>query len=270
MEEFLFEQRGIYYRRNEFTPDRPTLFFIHGVSGSSAAWLPYEKAFETKYNVLSLDLRGHGKSFKPKKYEDYTIEKFSQDLYELLDYLGVKKCILISHSFGVLVALAFIAEHQDMVSATIFISPHFSVGKMPSARMVWPLLMLGVKIKPELSSPSRIGGHVDYSKYKNTGDWNVGRTIADVKNTGFWIYVYASAQSYALDGEPILKKIKIPTLVIHGAKDTIFPLKYGVMMADAISNAKLVILDDIDHIVVLNKSAEVVGIIDNFIGTLKV
>jgi 3-oxoadipate enol-lactonase len=265
MKELFWEKRGISYRCNEFKLNRPTLFFVHGVSGSSAAWLPYEAAFEKEYNVLSLDLRGHGKSFKQEKYEDYTIEKFSEDLYELLHHLDVKKCILISHSFGVLVALAFIAGHQDMVSSTIFISPHFAVGKMPAARFVRPLLMLGAKIKPRLSSPTRIGGHVDYSKYKNTGDWNVRRTIADVKNTGFWVYVYASAQSYFFDASAILEKIKIPTLIIHGAKDTIFPMKYGAMMAQAIPDAKFIVLKDIDHIIVLNKSPEVIEAITNFL-----
>ena len=91
MNEFFLEKRGISYRRNEFKPQRSTLFFVHGASGSSSAWLAYERAFEKDYNVLSLDLRGHGKSVRLIKYEDYAISKFSEDLYELLEHCGVKK-----------------------------------------------------------------------------------------------------------------------------------------------------------------------------------
>ena len=68
MKEHFFEDR-IYYRTNEFKSDRLTLVFVHGVSGSSSAWLPYEKIFENKYNVLTYDIRGHGLSKKYPHYE---------------------------------------------------------------------------------------------------------------------------------------------------------------------------------------------------------
>lgn len=270
MEEFFLEKRGIYYRCNEFNQNRPTLFFIHGVSGSSSAWLPYEKELNEEYNIISMDLRGHGKSSRPEQYKDYAVEEFSEDLYELLCHVGIKKCVLISNSFGCLVALAFIAKHQNMISAAIFIGPHFAVGKMASARLIKPFLMFAVKTKPAFSSSALHGDHIDYSKYKNTGDWNVRIAIANIKNTGLWTYLYTTAQSYAFDGENTLKKITVPTLIIHGAKDTIFPLKYGVMMAADIPNAKLIVLDDIDHIVVLNKSTEVISIIRNFVSDIPI
>jgi pimeloyl-ACP methyl ester carboxylesterase len=267
MKECLFEEKGIYYRRNEFSPGRPTLFLVHGVSGSSSAWFAYESAFEGKYNVLSLDLRGHGKSIRFKKYEDYEIGKFSEDLYDLLKHCGVEKCILASNSFGTLVALDFIGKHQNMVSAAIFISPHFAVGRMASARLVKPFIRLAVKMRPE-HSPKKIVGQVDYSKYVDTKDWSVRRNIADITNTGLWVYLYVTAQTYNFNGEDILKKIKVPTLVVHGAKDTIFPLRYGVMVAEKIENAKLAVIDDIDHIVVLNRSKRLIEIMSDFIDGL--
>jgi pimeloyl-ACP methyl ester carboxylesterase len=304
MKEFFFEKKGIYYRQNIFKPKRPTLFFVHGVSGSSSAWSACEHAFEKDYNVLSLDLRGHGKSARFPRSEDYTIPKFSEDLRELLKHCGVKKCVLISHSFGTFVALDFVGKYQSMVSSAVFISPYFAIGKMWSARFVKPFLDLATKINPHthsnvVSSASRFtkrlfavpprfsghgllgvgiksglflpkeGKHIDYSKYVNTGDWNIRRTIADVKNTGLWVFLCAMANAYRFNGENILKKIKVPILIIHGAKDTIIPLKYGVMMAEKIKNSKLVVLDDIDHIVVLNRSAKVIKIVKEFLGELK-
>lgn len=269
MKECFFEERGIYYRRNEFDPKRPTLFLVHGVSGSSSAWLSYERVLEKDYNLLSLDLRGHGKSFRFQKYEDYAIAEFSEDFYDLLRHCGVKKCIIISNSFGTLVALDFIGKHQDMISAAIFVSPHFAVEKMISARLIRPFLKLAVKIKPSFSSNKRTGGHVDYSKHINTGDWNIPIAIANIRNTGLWAYLYSIAQTYSFNGEGILKKIKVPTLIVHGAKDTIFPLKYGVMMAGKINNAKLVVLDDIDHIIVLNRKEKLIEVITDFIQGLR-
>jgi sigma-B regulation protein RsbQ len=264
MKELFFEERGIYYRSNGFNPKRRTLFFVHGLSGSSAAWGEYERIFKKKYNVLSLDLRGHGKSVRRGEYKDYAIKEFSEDLAALLKHCGIKKCVLISHSFGALIALQFIADHENMLSAAVLISPHFTIGKMWSARLIKPFLMLAAKMKPEQAS-LKISGHVDYSEYVNTGDWNVRRTIADVTNTGLMIYLYSTAQTYDFDGEAILEKIKIPVLLIHGAKDSIFPLKYGRVMAEKIKNSKLVVINEGDHILVLNHGEKVVAAISDFL-----
>ena len=99
MQEHIFDNR-IYYRTNEFQPGRPTLVFAHGVSGSSSAWLPYEKIFENKYNILTYDIRGHGLSKKYPHYEDYEIKKFAEDLHDLVSSLGITKFVLVSNSFG--------------------------------------------------------------------------------------------------------------------------------------------------------------------------
>jgi len=211
-----------------------------------------------------LDLRGHGKSVRRGKYEDYVIREFSEDLFELLKYCGIKKCVLVSHSFGVLITLQFIADHEDMLSAVVLVSPHFTVGKMWTARLVKPFLMLAAKIKSAQIS-LKIGGHIDYSEYMDTRDWSIRRAVADITNTGLLIYLYSTAQMYDFDGEAILKKIAIPTLIIHGAKDTIFPLKYGVMMAENIKDSKLVILNEGDHIIVLNENKKVIAAIKNFL-----
>ena len=64
MKEYYFDNDKIYYRTNEFKADRLILVFIHGVSGSSSSWWTYEKIFENKYNILTYDIRGHGKSKK--------------------------------------------------------------------------------------------------------------------------------------------------------------------------------------------------------------
>ena len=165
-----------------------------------------------------------------------------------------------------------------MVVSTVFISPHFAIGKMRGAWLAKLFLGIAVKV-PLFFQPNdhnvsidlsggkllKTGKHVDYSKYINSGDWNIMRTIADVRNTGLWIFLYTMTQAYNFDGEDILKEINVPTLIIHGAKDTIIPLGYGVMMAEKIKNSKLVVFDDIDHIIVLNRSKKTIEEVKNFL-----
>lgn len=265
MKESFFEPRGIYYRVNEFKPERQTIIFVHGVSGSSSAWLPYEKNLVSGFNILSFDLRGHGKSGKPRSYEEYKMEDFAEDLFLLTEHLKLEKFILISHSLGSLIALDFLKKHQEKVSRVIFLAPNFSVGNMLSARIILPFLWIVVSIFKKFPFHPRTGKHIDYSRFQNTGDWNIPRMIADIGNTTLRVYIYATRQTYDFNGEDILGEIQIPTLIIHGKKDTIFPVKYGILMAEKIPGAKLVFLEEADHIIALNKVTEILKEINKFV-----
>lgn len=265
MQEFLFQPKGIYYRTNTFRSDRPTIVFVHGLSGSSSAWLPYEKTLESTFNLVSFDLRGHGKSKKPLLYDEYRMEDFAEDLYELTEHLNIEKFILLGHSLGAFVVLDFLRKHQEKVSQVIFLAPNFSVGKMLSAKIIVPFLWLGISMLKKIPFSGRAGGHVDYTRFPNTGDWNIPRMIADIRNTTLRVYLYATRQSYNFDAEDFLGNIYIPTLIIHGKKDTIFPVQYGVLMANTIPNTKLILLEDADHILALNNEPEISQAINAFI-----
>lgn len=267
MKEYFYENRGLYYRKNEFTMEKLTMVFIHGLSGSSSAWSQYEKKFQDKYNILTFDLRGHGKSLKPKHYNDYKVRSFATDLNELTTYLGIRNFIVISHSFATLVVLEYMVTHGENIMAAIFLSPSFSVKKQLSAQILRPLMALSriLEIFPFSGKPA---GHIDYSKYPGSGDWNIPRMIADVGNTDLRVYLYCSSQSSTFDREEFLENIKIPVLIIHGKNDTIFPVKNSVIMSKKIKNSELIILDNTDHILVLNNSIEVGTAIEKFVSKL--
>lgn len=264
MQEFIFQ--NTYYRINSWQPDRRTLVFIHGLSGSSSAWVEYEKKFSPHYNLLSYDLCGHGKSAKSASAEDYQIKIFARDLHELIEFLKIKKPILISHSFGTLIALEFQAQHPDCAAGTIFLSPRAEIGSEGFDGVAKKLLMVANALVPNFTS-AQPGRHIDYSKYLNTGDWNIRRMIADVGNTKLKVFLLCLLQSYEFNRRDLLPRIKIPTLIMYGKKDTIFPVRYGEAMAAEIPKADLVILDSADHILVLNHFPRVSAEIAKFMET---
>lgn len=261
-----FLKNEIYYRTNEFKLDRITLVFVHGVSGSCSAWLPYEKIFENKYNVLTYDIRGHGKSKKFSNYADYEMKYFAKDIHDLVSYLNISKFVIISHSFAAPIALEYIKLFRETVLATVFLSPMTNLNKNFSTKIMRSILRL-TKLFNLFSFNPRKGGHVDYTKHLNTTDWNIKRNYADIKNTTFRIYLYCLRQSFNLtEQEYALEKINMPTLIVHGEKDGCVPVKNSIIMSQKIQNSKLVIIPDIDHIVVLNKVKEVLEAIENFLG----
>lgn len=269
MQELFFEDKGLYYRINNFKKDRKTLVFVHGVYGSSSAWLKHEEEFSQKYNILTYDLRGHGKSRVYKKIEDYAIEKFTEDLNDLVDFLKIDKFILIGHSMGSQIVLDFLIKHQNKVKSAILLSPNMDTGHAWLKIVVnKPLLYLISKIE-SLFKKSRIGGHVDYSKYLNSSDWDMPRSWADLKNTGLFIYLSSVRHFCSFNRRDQLKNIKIPILIVHGKKDSIFPVKNSIEMSKDVENSKLVVLENADHIIVINHFEEVSKIIDDFVQEIK-
>lgn len=260
-----FLKNEIYYRTNEFKPNRITLVFVHGVSGSCSAWLPYEKIFENKYNVLTYDIRGHGKSKKFPNYADYDMKCFANDIHDLVSHLNILKFVIISHSFAAPIALEYIKLFRETIIATVFLSPMINLNKNFSTTIMRPILKLTKAFNLFPFNPKK-GGHVDYTKHPNTADWNIKRNYADIKNTTLRIHLYCLRQSfYKTLPEYDLEKINIPTLIMHGEKDSFVPVKNSVIMSQIIPNSELVIIPDIDHIVVLNKVKEVSKAIENFI-----
>lgn len=265
MKEFIFQKRGICYRVNEFRGDRKTLVFIHGLSGSASAWFTYEKILGEKYNILTFDLRGHGMSYKPREYEDYRILNLAEDLYELLNVLDIAQCVLISHSYGSLVALEFLRAHIERASAAIFLSP---TPYLTQTRWFTLIRTVGYALVPVfnlLPFYSRIRGRVDYSAFQPTADWDLRRIRHDIYATSFRSYLYCLVQAYRYRANEFWREIRIPTLIVHGTVDSYIPFAHSVRLSKEIPSSKLVLLKNANHIIVLNNVQEIAENIETLV-----
>lgn len=99
------------------TYETPKLVFLHGVMGFAANWRRIAKAFESEYQVLTFDQRGHGRSFHPE--DGYSPEDYAADLEAILDELGWEQIHLVGHSMGGRVALTFAANRPSRVTRLV-------------------------------------------------------------------------------------------------------------------------------------------------------
>jgi esterase len=95
----------------------PKLVFLHGVMGFAANFRRIAKAFETEFQVLVYDQRGHGRSFQPAS--GYTPEEYASDLKEILMELGWERITLVGHSMGGRVAFHFAHLHPQAVTRLV-------------------------------------------------------------------------------------------------------------------------------------------------------
>jgi pimeloyl-ACP methyl ester carboxylesterase len=265
MKESYWEEKGIYYRTNEFKPDRITLVFVHGVSGSCAAWLNYEPIFENKYNILFYDIRGHGKSKKYLNYSDYEIKYFVDDLHDLVTYLNISKFVLVSNSFAAWVALEYLKLYRETVIANIFTSPMVYTNDGPSTKYIRFALKIITGILGILPFDPKPRGHVDYSKYLNSKDHDIGRNIADMRNTTLRVHFYVLRQSMNPGQEYLLQKINTPTLIMHGELDSWVPIKNAIRMSKEIKNSEFISIPGIQHDTARNSVKEISEGIEYFI-----
>ena len=267
MTERFFAERGLYYRTNTFVPGRQTLVFVHGVSGSSSAWKAYESRFEAHYNLLTFDLRGHGRSTRYPREDDYAIANFVDDLKALLQLVAVDTCLVIGHSFAVLIILEFLHRYQSRVEGVILVSAHYDMRRDRLGRIAHGLLGW-IGLLERLPFHPHSGGHIDYARYPNAGDWNIPRTLADARNTTWRVLLYCLKAASTVSGDAFLPEIGVPVLLVHGKRDTIISITHATYMATRIPTAHLVVLEDANHILVLNRPREVGDAIEAFVQML--
>ncbi|MFT6969843.1 MAG: pimeloyl-ACP methyl ester carboxylesterase [Roseivirga sp.] len=96
----------LYYKTYRNNQSDQWVAFIHGAGGSSSIWFRQIKSFKEKYNVLLLDLRGHGKSqeaFQRYFTNDHNFENISKDIIEVLDHLKIEKAHFVGVSLGTII-----------------------------------------------------------------------------------------------------------------------------------------------------------------------
>jgi pimeloyl-ACP methyl ester carboxylesterase len=76
----------------------PAIVFVHGWSCDKSYWNQQIRPFSEKYQVVVIDLAGHGESGLERK--DYTLQAFGQDVAAAVNQLGLEKVILVGHSMG--------------------------------------------------------------------------------------------------------------------------------------------------------------------------
>ncbi|MBL4605803.1 MAG: alpha/beta fold hydrolase, partial [Flavobacteriaceae bacterium] len=96
--------------------------FVHGAGGSSSIWYKQLRSFKAEYNILVLDLRGHGKSkmvLKDVVNPKYTFDVITADIVEVIDYLKIEKSHFVGISLGTILIRNLAEKHPDRVHSMV-------------------------------------------------------------------------------------------------------------------------------------------------------
>jgi len=233
---------GTSYSLNKVNEKNP-IVFIHGVGLAKEIWEPQINFFK-KYNTLTYDLLGHGKT--PLKKSKVNFEDFSKQLVRLISELNFNKIHLIGFSLGALIARDFASEHSDKLSSLII---HSSIYKRTEEqKRVVKNRYEVAKINKPASKQTALRRWLsnDFTK-KNPDIYKKIHSILDKNKRSDFLKCYEIFVNY-VDDDNMLKKINVNTLITAGENDVGSTPEMSKNLSKMIKRSKFVEIKNGKHL----------------------
>jgi pimeloyl-ACP methyl ester carboxylesterase len=223
-----------------------TIVFLHGSGLTHIVWSLTEQFFSNKkYNVLSLDLPGHGNS--EGSCLD-SIEKIADWLEKVFIELELDKVIIIGHSQGCLEALQYSYKYKSRLKKIVFVGGSY---RMPVNKDLIDLALNGdsdaVKLMMKWSyegSKKFIGGNP------------IERIIQSSRDISEILAVDLIACNKYSNGSEASTSVNCPTLLIFGKLDKMVNLEAGKKFSSLIKNSTTHIINGSGHMIMIEKAFE--------------
>lgn len=228
---------------------------LHGWGCNIDTVIPIVNILKNKYKVYALDLPGFGKSQEPKDVFDSF--DYARIVKTFLEKMEINKAVFIGHSFGGKLSIILGSKYPEYVEKIVLIDSagliairgpkyYFKVYSFKSLRFIYKHLFFWIKDDKRLEKFYKKFGSDDY---RNA--------------TGIMRRIFVKVVNENL--RPILKDIKVPTLLIWGDKDDATPLYMGKIMEKEIKDSGLVILEGTGHYSYLEDYQKFTAVIKSFL-----
>ena len=225
---------------------KDTIIFLHGSGLSHIVWSLTEQFFSNKkFNVLSIDLPGHGNSDGPCLE---SIENIADWLEKVFEELKLNKVILVGHSQGCLEALEYSFKYKRRLKKIVFLGGSY---RMPVNKDLIDLAVNGdfdaVKLMMKWcyeGSKKFIGGNP------------VEKIIQSPRDIRQILAIDLIACNNYQNGSNAAKAINCPTLLIFGELDKMVNLEFGKKFSNIVENSTTHIINGSGHMIMIEKAFE--------------
>ncbi|TMW73316.1 alpha/beta fold hydrolase [Alteribacter natronophilus] len=244
----------LYYRIHG---EGPPVVFTHGASWNHRLWEPQVKALSEKYQVITWDVRGHGRT--PADSCILTSRVFTEDLTDLLDHLNIDSAVLTGLSMGGIISMQTVIDFPERVEGLVLIGSPCTFRFNFYERTVVPAQRLLSMVMPMRTFAKAQGYY--FSRFNPENRTFIEDAVQSLSRQD-WSRIWKAITD--MDCREGMSGIKCPVLIIQGAHDLMIRHQQQ-FMAETIPNARLVVVDGADHATNRDKSEEVNALLKNFL-----
>ncbi len=227
---------------SDFGAHKQSLIFIHGSGGDHSLWsLQYAKLHK-HYNIVAVDLPGHGRS---KGSGENDVGNYCLWVRKLLDVLRLNNPILVGHSLGAAITLQFALNYPQKIKGIITVGGGL---KMP----VNPSLLEFLRANPA----EAIDLMCKFSLAKENRPQFIALLKKSLSQANIDVLYSDLSACDKLDLAEEIGKIAVPALVICGTEDKMTPPDFSRQITENISGAKLCLIEGAGHMVMMERPKE--------------
>jgi 3-oxoadipate enol-lactonase len=233
------------------------LVMIHGGLGGGEGCSSFVEhhgpALSQRFQLIVYDRRAAGQSETPA--DGYSIENYAQDLFRLLEHLGVAQAHILGSSAGGPIAMKFALDHREMTRTLLLINTMSYVQESERAVRQQELDQLyateaanGRLAAAERALESRWPGlrESQPTRFQRLVDIHLDRFDGVAKTIQSYLDIGDSLESR-------LPEIQLPTLIVHGDADSRIPVRCGRQLQDRIYGSELYIVPGAEHGLLANE-----------------
>jgi pimeloyl-ACP methyl ester carboxylesterase len=247
-----------WMNRSDFDASQQSLLFIHGSGSDHSAWSHQYGRLHKKYNIVAIDLSGHGYS---EGNGEADVEAYCLWVKKLLDILDLKSAVFVGHSLGAAISLRFAINYPQEIAGIVCIGGGMTMPVNPffldflkTNPSEMPAEIIDLICKYSLAKENR-------SKFSDPLRKSISQSRVDV------LYGDLSACN-ELDLTQETGKIGVPALIICGAEDKMTLPDLSRALAAGIGKVTLEIVEGAGHMVMLERPAEFNESLDKFAASI--
>ncbi len=242
--------------------EEPALLILDGIGCAGWAFRRIAPRIARRRRVVLMHYRGHGRSPTPPRPWHLGMHTLADDAAAACDAVGVDRVVALGFSMGFQVALEFYRRHRERTAGLISLAgpsgkPLASFRRTNAFAFVLPFAVAATRVARQMSTrvwqsvlPSRraidFGLRFEVNRERIDGlDFELYlRGMADINPELFAVML---EQAHRHCADDLLPRIRVPTLVVAGARDEFVPLPRLRDMAFAIPGARWEVLEDATH-----------------------
>jgi pimeloyl-ACP methyl ester carboxylesterase len=238
--------------------DGEPVVLLHGFTDSWFSFSRALQAFPSSWHAFAVSQRGHGESGRPAT--GYGMPDLAADALAFMNAMNLPRVTLVGHSMGGLVAMEVALEAPERLARLVLLGSATNMRSEDVKGLVSELEGLGDEVPPEFAR-----GFQESTIHHPVPPEFLDRAVTESLKVPAHIWRAAAAGQLAAEYTDLVGRITVPTLILRGDHDTIFPEAARQALDRGLPNATVKIYPDTGHALHWERPAEFVRDLEAFV-----